>query len=202
MHRHVLFYSNYCVFSREVTSVIVKRGLRDMFVLVCVDKRATGSQLPDFVDRVPMVFTVDRRVLVDDAVSAFIESLSEFAGSARHHDLRVDAGGDDITPWSTLEMGSRGISDKFSFLDGTAMDASSLYSHNFVDVNTNPSIVTVEEPSTGGGGGGAPAGGRYNGSQQQQHQQQSLEALQAMRDNDIKPFMPPRAPANIDFTRA
>jgi hypothetical protein len=91
----------------------------------------------------------------------------------------------------TAELGSRGISDRFSFLDGTS------------------STLTPFEQPVG-----------QNGQAQQQLRQlepplpttrasedrrassaQSLETLQAMRDHDIMPFRPPRAPAQIDFTK-
>jgi hypothetical protein len=207
MNKHVLFYSNYCNYSKDVLGMLSAAGsLRDMFVMVCVDRRNIG--LPDFVDRVPLVFTLDRRVLVDDAVRGFVKSLSDYVATSMGLNNNMSnittpapsatpgnnagsppsgAGGGDVSPWSTLEMGSRGISDMFSFLQ-PGSDETTCYSHNFVDVESNPRIMTPEDDPDGphnnnnhsntrsrGGGGGT-----------------SLETLQAMRDEEFNKYLPPR----------
>ncbi len=152
-------------------------------MIVCVDKR--GIQLPDFVDRVPLIYTIDRRVLTDEAVDAFIDTLSKQV-SAR------EPANDDVSPWSTIEMGCKGgrgggMSDMFSFLecgDGGG------YAHNFADVHHNQTIPTPEEDSSGGGSNKHDTKSRS----QRNGGQASLETFMAMRDNDLKPYMPPRAP--------
>jgi hypothetical protein len=135
MQRHVLFYSNYCSYSKEVINSILQKNLRHLFVLVCTDLRA-ASLLPDFVDRVPLVFTVDRRILTDAAVQAFVDNMAQyFSGmytplSTRQEDShshpqpssapqqrQQQDPTDQIAAWSVHEMGAKGISDKFSFLD-------------------------------------------------------------------------------------
>jgi hypothetical protein len=199
MNRHVLFYSNYCHFSKNVLTNIIKKDLKEMFVLVCVDKR--NIQLPDFVDRVPLIFTMDRRMLVDDAVSAFIDGVAEYIATVTRSSstLATAQPDDDVSAWSTLEMGSRGISDRFSFLEGGS--ECPLYSHNFVDVNHNPTITTVvddgaKENNNRDGHNNTNGGSNSVG----YSQSASLESLQAMRDNDLKPYMPAKAPTSIDFT--
>jgi len=161
--RHILFYSNHCVFSRQLLADIATHGIRELFILVCIDART--DQLPDFVDRVPLVLTLDRRVLTDDAAFAFAAGLAAVApaGTGGTEDAAV-------SPWSTVEMGSRGLSDKFSFLEHDAG-----YGHNFVDVSSNPTIHTPDESP------GKPS------------KTPSLESYIAMRDNDIKPFLGQRA---------
>ena len=209
MHRHVLFYSNYCSYSKEIINSILQKNLRHLFVLVCVDNKRAAVQLPDFVDRVPLVFTVDRRILTDDAVQAFIDNMAQYFSGAYPHSSHhaqqqhpsereamhsVDGGGDglsDVPAWSSMEMGARGISDKFSFLESS--DASMTYTHNFVDVNAPlPAIFTPPDESDnskqggGGGGGNRGIGTRGGGA--------SLESIKAQRDNDMKAYLPPRAP--------
>jgi len=197
-HRHVLFYSNYCMYSKEVIDAIFGKNLRHLFVLVCVDKR--GQELPEFVDRVPLVFTVDRRILTDSAVKAFIENIallltgtyscsasenrpeaaSELApGHVRTADQGPEQPEDDVSAWSVTEMGARSISDRFSFLEG---NDTLIYSHNFVDINMPSQSIDAPPDESGGSGKGSKQGGR------------SLESLQAQRDNDMKSFMPPRQP--------
>lgn len=182
MNKNVLFYSNRCVYSRDALQSITMRDLRSFFVIVCVDKRNT-IQLPDFVDRVPLIYTIDKRVLTDEAVDAFIDTLSKQVSA------RAPAN-DDVSPWSTIEMGCKGgrgggMSDMFSFLecgDGGG------YSHNFADIHEHQSIPTPEEDSGGGKHDTKSRSQRHGGGQA------SLETFMAMRDNDLKPFMPPRAP--------
>ena len=219
--KHVLFYSNRCQFSHEVCGSAAAR--RDLFTLVCVDHRM--GKLPSFVDRVPMVLTSDGKVLADDAVHAFVTYVAQLSQQAQGYQQQAQGyqqqapGYQQQAPgyqqqaqqaqyeqaqyqqqqlpeaaepqdW-TAELGSRGISDRFSFLDGTS------------------STLTPFEQPVG-----------QNGQAQQQLRQlepplpttrasedrrassaQSLETLQAMRDHDIMPFRPPRAPAQIDFTK-
>jgi hypothetical protein len=224
-HRHVLFYSNYCVYSKTIIDSILSKSLRHMFVLVCVDKRT--SELPEFVDRVPLVFTVDRRVLTDDAVAAFVDNLAlyhtgAFSSSAQYSNitdrstnqsqqgLNLDGNNgstsnnnnspsnpnsndeEDVCAWSTMEMGSRNISDKFSFLECTDAMA---YSHNFVDINgtgqpminTPPADKNSKQRSGQGQNQGQGEGsGKGSGV--------TLESLQAQRDSDMKVFFSSRPP--------
>lgn len=181
---------------------MLKKNLRHLFVLVCVDNKRITGQLPDFVDRVPLVFTVDHRILTDDAVGSFIDNVARyFSGTyssvgqptsvSEVKDLgggsRTDTLGtaiedvDDVTAWSSMEMGSRGISDKFSFLETT----SSVCSHNFLELDApQQSIYTPpDDGNNSEASGGAQRGG-----------DRSLEHLKAQRDSDIQSFMPPRAP--------
>lgn len=70
MRKHLLFYSQFCDHSAEALRALKASGMRETFTLVCVDHRMT--QIPPFVDRVPMVLTSDRNVLADDDVFLFL----------------------------------------------------------------------------------------------------------------------------------
>ena len=138
MNKNVFFYSAHCMYSREALQLITSRDLRGFFVIVCVDKRSI--QLPDFVDRVPLVYTIDRRVLTDEAVDAFIDTLAQQVAARAPPP-------EDVSPWSVIEMGG-GLSDVFSFLecgDGGG------YAHNFADVHHNQTIPTPDEDPGGNG---------------------------------------------------
>ena len=71
----ILFYSQYCRFSCEIVEHLVKRDLRSRFVLVCVDTHRT--QVPAFVDRVPLILTTARQVLTDERVMEYIAGCHE-----------------------------------------------------------------------------------------------------------------------------
>lgn len=199
MNRHVLFYSNYCRYSRDVLEAVTNHGLRDLFVLVCVDRR---TQLPDFVDRVPLIYTLDGQALADDAVAAFVGRLADYLRPARDaagsQQARADdqqhataptggAAAEDVSPWSNVEMGSKGgISDKFSFLEDAS--GASPYVHNFVDVNNHPTIFTPPDASQDSGNSASKQkNNRHCGGDSL-----SLEKFMSQRDNDLQPYMPPR----------
>jgi hypothetical protein len=69
--QHVLFYSEYCRFCQDALRIITKRDIRDAFRLVCVDTHRT--QLPAFVDCVPLVLTNDRVVISGDDVFKLLD---------------------------------------------------------------------------------------------------------------------------------
>ena len=102
MDKHVLFYSNFCQFSKELIGEILKKNLRPMFVLISVDQNK--HSLPPFVDRVPMIVSNKKELVYDDALHPFLDSLY------KKDDNR------EILPFMT--MTSRGaFSDTFSFVD-------------------------------------------------------------------------------------
>jgi hypothetical protein len=71
---YVMFFSNYCNFSKDVICDITKKSLRDAFVFVCVDH--AQHQLPGFVDRVPFVCNLgNKQCYVDADIDALLQSL-------------------------------------------------------------------------------------------------------------------------------
>lgn len=109
MTKIVLFYSNYCVHCRQLMADVTKHGLRDRFLLVCVDTRPA---LPSAVDRVPMALDPSsRRVYVDDAVFQLVADM-------------VGAVAEDVQAYHGQHTG---YSDEFSFLDGYSQRFSTSY---------------------------------------------------------------------------
>ncbi len=85
---NVLFYSPSCRFCSEAVrraSAVKQQQLRqrthtqrphaEELVLVSVDNAAHRQSLPPFVDRVPLLFTADRRILLEDRLLAFLDGL-------------------------------------------------------------------------------------------------------------------------------
>lgn len=77
---YVMFFSNYCNFSKDVISDITKKSLRDAFVFVCVDQ--AQHQLPAFVDRVPFVCNLaTKQCYVDADIDVLLQSLRASANT-------------------------------------------------------------------------------------------------------------------------
>ena len=75
MDRHVLFYSNHCQYSLQIVSAILQKGLKPEFTFVEIDNPIYASNLPAFVDRVPMICTKFKNIVVDDDVLRFVQML-------------------------------------------------------------------------------------------------------------------------------
>jgi len=71
-NKDLLFYSNYCDFSKEIVTLITKRNLRGLVLLICID---TGKyQVPPCIQCVPSLFTADRdRVFTDNDLIQYLE---------------------------------------------------------------------------------------------------------------------------------
>lgn len=99
MTKDVLFYSNFCDYSKEVINLIIKKNIKQYFVHICVD--SSKYKLPEFIDRVPIIYTHNGEVLYDETIVKYIESVSP--------------NNEDILPFSLHQ--STNYSDMFSYLD-------------------------------------------------------------------------------------
>ena len=106
MNKNVLFYSNFCSYSKAVVNQINKQNVRDDFLFVCVDGQV---QVPAFVDRVPAILTVGKQLLVDEAVDQFVAS-------------KAPTSVEDVFPCAISDIQSNrvGFSDSFSFIDSSS----------------------------------------------------------------------------------
>lgn len=77
--KHVLFYSNYCLYSKELLMTITKMDLRNRFILVCVEKHR--ASIPPLIDRVPTVVTPTKQLITDERVVPYVQSLRKGTGS-------------------------------------------------------------------------------------------------------------------------
>ena len=71
----VLFYSRFCKHSTDAIRAVSVRGLGEAVAVACIDG-VDRNRLPAWVDRVPILFSHDRRVLFDDALLSYIASYS------------------------------------------------------------------------------------------------------------------------------
>jgi hypothetical protein len=79
--KDVLFYSNYCLFSKKLLTDIQKLNLKDNFILICVEHYK--SAIPATIDRVPTIVTTERDILCEDMIHAYIETVANSARASR-----------------------------------------------------------------------------------------------------------------------
>ena len=177
---YILFYSNKCAYSNEVLGLIASLSLNPMFLYVNIDNKS--YTLPEFVDRVPLVFLKQsKEVVVDQNVVLFINSL---ASKPRQGPQAPHA----QMPEQALESGisdmSKGISSSYSFMNE---NDDKLTPMNYVFLN-------------GSAGAGAGGGGRGDDPSRSIAQADdkgktridsaSFEAYKNTRDQDDASFFP------------
>ena len=135
LSKHVLFYSKFCQYSTQVLATMTRKNMRARFVMVCVDDNR--YQIPTFVDRVPLILTIDRKLLSDDDVFSFFES----AESPSEDPMAADDGDFTFVDESTPSMSPHAtgfmllndcVNDEFPRIntpDGDPMPTSSSVGH-------------------------------------------------------------------------
>ena len=72
MKKDIIFYSNYCTYSKEIINQLSKTSINDNIIYVCVDDE--NIQLPPFIKAVPTIYLVnDKKIVVDEAISSWIK---------------------------------------------------------------------------------------------------------------------------------
>lgn len=67
----ILFFSNYCAYSKEVLTVITRKNIRNAFVLICID---SVQNIPPFVDRVPLIVDKhSKQMFADEDIAKILE---------------------------------------------------------------------------------------------------------------------------------
>ena len=72
MSKPVLFYSRFCTHSTAAVRAVAARDLVGAFAMACID--GNRHLIPAWVDRVPVLFTPDHRLLADDELLAYVAS--------------------------------------------------------------------------------------------------------------------------------
>lgn len=72
VNKSVLFFSNYCTYSRSVLNMLTKKSLRSLFILICVDGL---NNVPKFVDRVPLIYTHLGESITDNDIEPFMDRI-------------------------------------------------------------------------------------------------------------------------------
>ena len=72
MKKDILFYSNFCTYSKEIINNISKTPLNDNMLYVSVDDE--NIQLPPFITSVPTIYLInDKKIVVDEAITDWIK---------------------------------------------------------------------------------------------------------------------------------
>jgi len=162
---NVLFYSPSCRFCNEAVrrALAVQEqqqnrqaqgGASDKLVLVSVDNVAHKARLPPFVDRVPLIFTSDRQVLIEGQLLAFLDTLVAAASPLVSPTSSPDAGdplaieGGDTTAFSWLEQdegGAASVRNQFMAVSDQGHDT---------DQQRRAAAQAANGSGGGGGGGG------------------------------------------------
>ena len=127
MNKDIVFFSNYCSFSKDVVSKLSKSPIHDNLIYLCVDDK--NIKLPNFISVVPTIYlNKDKKILVDEEITNWIEK-----NSNKNEDLMAYHGN---------SVGNSGFSTSFSFLNEENSD-SMIARYSFLDNDDN--ITTPKE---------------------------------------------------------
>lgn len=71
--KDLLFYSNYCEYSKEILTYITKKNIRHMFLLICID--SGKYNIPPIITSVPTILKSDHsRIFTDQDIQGYINS--------------------------------------------------------------------------------------------------------------------------------
>ena len=66
MKKDIIFYSNYCTYSKEIINQISKTSINDNIIYVCVDDE--NIQLPPFIKAVPTIYLVNDKKISSNSM--------------------------------------------------------------------------------------------------------------------------------------
>lgn len=73
MKKDILFYSNFCTYSKEIINSISKTNLNNNIIYVCVDDN--NIQLPPFIKAVPTIYLVnEKKIVVDENITTWLKN--------------------------------------------------------------------------------------------------------------------------------
>ena len=163
MEKHILFYSNFCEFSKEVIRDVTKKDLRSRFVFICIDDNR--HKLPDIVDRVPTIVSNSHTVFIEDDIPKFLMMLRQIdhnqvkpqqnqssnMGQGQPQQGQQGQQEQGISPYSHLDMSNK-ISDNFSYIEnenGNGVN-NGFSEHTFASLNDDHRINYTEEATSSG----------------------------------------------------
>jgi glutaredoxin len=116
---HVLFVSNKCKYCDELLSMM--KNMAELKIELSVVDVHKMNQIPEFIDRVPMLLINNEKIVHDEDLFTFIKDNEK-----------------KVEPFMTNEM--NGLSDKYSFMDETEVD----HVYSFLDRTENSIITTTK----------------------------------------------------------
>jgi len=138
--KDLVFYSNYCEHSKNLINLLIKKNLRDSFILICIDKQ--GIQIPSFIDRVPSILTVKRELYTGDVIDNYIYNIIQSQTKQENQD-------DNVTPYM---MSSATNSSQYTFITnegeydtGCDIKNDMMQNNNFVLLNADQKIMIAND---------------------------------------------------------
>lgn len=127
MSKILLFYSNYCQFSKKLIDEIDKKGIKNEFLMISID--TNKYKIPAFVNKVPMLFSKEtNKVYVEEEIVDYINFLLN----------KKNKNDEDVQYYSEIEMDNK-FSDNFSFLNDEYQKKSFVFVNE--DNNFNNNII-------------------------------------------------------------
>ena len=92
--KDIIFYSNFCTYSKEIINEISKTPINDNILYVCVDDE--NIQLPNFVTAVPTIYLVDKkRIVVDESIPKWIQEQLSKKENTSNDEIQAYFGSND-----------------------------------------------------------------------------------------------------------
>jgi hypothetical protein len=136
----VIFYSSFCEHSNHLLTTLVKKNLREKFILVNVDKYA--QKLPQCVDRVPLLMTPEKKTFSDDVLFEFVESLVD-TNSVCDYDGGASMG--ECFSYIDNDGGSGVMGGGVGACFSSVQDESRIYTPTDDEFNTGRGDVTIDK---------------------------------------------------------
>lgn len=112
MEKEILFLSNYCGHCKELDSLLTKYNMRNIFHIVSIDDE--NINLPQCVDRVPMLITKQKSILADDNLFSYINNIIKKIIEENNKKALVQK--ETVVSEYSQEL-NNGFSDNYSYLD-------------------------------------------------------------------------------------
>lgn len=125
--KDILFYSNYCEFSKDVINIITKQNIRSIFMFVCIDDNK--FKIPEFIDRVPSILKQTGEVYTDNQLYSYLDMKFKVTNL------------EEISPAISV-YGNSLYSSHFSSLDG---DDNSIENKNYLSLGHEQHMIHVPE---------------------------------------------------------
>jgi len=161
MKKDLLFYSNYCSYSKEIINQISKTPINDNIMYICVDDE--NIQKPTWLEAVPTIYLVkEKKIVVDEAITGWIK---EKISKPEETEIQAYFGTCDNS-----------YGGGFSTVDDSD---SKPYISSYTFLGDEQKIETPNGEAVGGGGGGGGGGGAPNSLSN------NFDKLQQSRNSDF-----------------
>ena len=168
--KDIIFYSNYCTYSKEIINQISKTPINDNIIYVSVDDE--NIQLPPFVNAVPTIYLVnEKKIVVDEQINDWIKSkISKPVDDT----LQPYFGGCDSS-----------YSSSFSSIDDKELKP---YISSFTFLGDEQKIETPNDSNSGSGSNNSSEGYSQSYGSGSNSLSKKMEEIQNARNREFKPL--------------